>query len=151
MIKVFNNFGDLNSHLAFEVIERLGSISGVRAEFGKSGVSESAYVNIVFDDEDRDDLKLRFAGHADRHGADHTFRTDGIADAIYVWSEAGEPIEFDDDGEPIEFEVIDRQARESEKGEGAEFSHVEIDHDSLSAIIAEATDMVLAHLIREDA
>lgn len=142
---IFKNFGDLNSDIAFAVIDNL-KVDGLRAAFGKSGVSESAYVNISFDDEDRNDLKLRFAGHDDRHGADITFRTDEIATVIYSWSAVGEPTLFDDDGEPVEWQIIERSGPEDSKGDDAEFSHVEIEAGEFANIVAEAVAMVRSSL-----
>ena len=141
----FDDFAALNSHIAFEVRDALRA-RGFCADYGASNISESAYVSVAAEgeDDDLDTIKLRFSGHSDRHGADRTWRTDEAAEEIYSWSECGDAIAWDEDGEPTEFEVQSFTGTEDESGDGAEFSHVEIDADRLAAIISEAVAMVTA-------
>lgn len=100
MIKVFENYGDLTSAMAFELIENINkaTFAGriVSADFGFSNQSCSAYVNITVEDGDGeylDDYKIRFSDHTDRYGADITLRIDSVVDDVY------------DDGEYVQTEI----------------------------------------------
>lgn len=142
----FKNFGDFNAALAFDVIDRLKAV-GSDARFGASNVSESAYVEVILND-DGDTVKLRFSGHTDRHGSDVTFRTDADATPIYSWTDTGEPTLFDDDGEAVEWASIRRSGSEDDyraagvSSDFAEFSHVAIAGDRYAALVDEALAFV---------
>lgn len=151
MTKTFADFQVLNSTLADDVIEAVASIEGVSARVGISNVSESGYAKFTRDEDGEIVIKLRFSGHADYHGSDHTFRTDKIARAIWTWSEAGEAIEFDEDGEAVEFEYFERSGTEDEKPADAEYSHVEIADEDYDDIVREAVAMVKNAVIKQEA
>lgn len=146
MTKTFKDLSDLNSTLAFDIIDALTGIDGISADFGSSNISESAYVNVNFYEinEGADPIKLRFSCHGDRHGSDFTFRTDADAVIIYSWMENGEVTEFDEDGEPCEWNVISKTGTEDEcpvSLSEAEFDHVEFPAVRYDEIIAEAVAM----------
>jgi hypothetical protein len=144
MIKTFANFKVLNYTLADDVIDAVSALEGVSARVGISNVSESGYAEFTNDEGGEIVIKLRFSGHADYHGSDYTFRTDKVARAIWTWSEAGDAIEFDDDGEAVDFEYFDRSGTEDDKPADAEYSHVEIDAEDYEEIVRQAVEMVKA-------
>lgn len=93
-MKTFNNFPALTSALAFDLIDMIKARTmdgaDVYAEFGKSNVSPSAYVEVSACDEGGDEIfatKVRFSDHGDRHGSDITIRIDR---AIHAIEEDGE-------------------------------------------------------------
>lgn len=94
MSKRFENYGELTSSLAFDLIEILKSDDRLSVKFGFSNVSCSAYVNIDVMDEDGDyvedgDFKVRFSDHSDRYGSDISIR---IEDRVEVIEDEGEYI-----------------------------------------------------------
>jgi hypothetical protein len=98
MTKRFQNFPELTSELAFDLIERLRSDEAIRVDFGASNQSCSRYVNVSVEDEDGDEIeefKVRFSDHDDRHGSDITIRIDHLIETI------------EDDGEYIAVEIED--------------------------------------------
>jgi len=152
-MKTFKNLADLNSSLAFDVIERLSGVSGIAADFSASNISESAYVHVAILGEDENEyLKLRFSCHGDRHGSDHTFRTDEDARVMFVWYEAGEPTYFGDDGEPVEFDMVRRDGTDDDRNDAgvprdeAEFDHVKFPGARYEEIVTEAAAMATAML-----
>jgi hypothetical protein len=85
-MKKFENYGQLSSSLAFDLIDRLKKHEHLIVNFGASNQSSSCYVNIsIYDSEDEfiDDLKIRFSDHGDRHGSDVTFRFEKQAPGVY--------------------------------------------------------------------
>lgn len=145
----FPDLGSLNSHIAFEVRDRLRAL-GHAAEFGASNVSPSAYVQVRIAD-DAEPIKLRFSDHADRNGADRTWRTDHEAVVIYSWTRYGAPT-LDEDGEPMDYPTetaygpADDMSREGVSEGDAEFDRVEIEPMRLAEIIAEAVAMATGRL-----
>lgn len=98
MTKRFQNFPELTSELAFDLIDRLNGEANVRAEFGASNQSCSRYVNVTVEDDEGElveEFKVRFSDHDDRHGSDITIRIDHLIETI------------EDDGEYIAVEIED--------------------------------------------
>ena len=96
MTKTFENFPALTSELAFDLIDALNGRDNLRAQFGSSNQSCSAYVNVTIEDAEGDyvdEFKVRFSDHADRYGSDLTIRIDHLVDVI------------DDDGEYVETRI----------------------------------------------
>lgn len=84
-VLTFENFKQLSSELAFDLIEKLNGEVGIDAEFGASNQSPSRYVNITIADDDGEvveEFKIRFSDHADRHGSDITVRFDHLIETI---------------------------------------------------------------------
>ncbi len=89
----FQNFPELTSELAFDLIDRLRGDEGILVDFGASNQSCSRYVNVSI--EDGEEFKVRFSDHGDRHGSDMTIRIDHLVETI------------EEDGEYVAVEIED--------------------------------------------
>lgn len=91
-MKTFETFGDLAYDMALTVqaaVQR--DMSGASASVSGSRISESAYVEVHFLDDDgdyrinddgRDAVKIRFSAHGDRYGSDITIRIDDRVEVV---------------------------------------------------------------------
>lgn len=128
-MKHFTDFVDLNGALAEAVIAQVGG------SYSSSNVSESRYVT-------KGDVKIRFSGHSDYHGSDHTFRTDRVAQVYYSWTE----IVFDEDDEEIDViyhtDLENDIPLEVREENDFEFDHIEVSVEDFDRIVAEAVEML---------